>query len=241
MRNNIRKGVIVLILRLKVQLLLITYIFILTLIDESHLPLYDSQKDWQNSENEPQDPPEVSMEQHPPVTNNNQNLATDGLIKQLHRNESKFSEGTGKNLLQRMEDDALFAERRESGNVFFPFYSHMEWQLVDWFGKTLLSQAQINSFLRLDFVSLFPLPLHQWLTLYSIKKAVLPSHLHKMYEIGLNNSLRCLSGNTKLSLFHRTSPVNQWSYTGKTVSRSFKACFQILSLQTPWITPLLTE
>lgn len=55
-----------------------------------------------------------------------------------------------------MEEDDLHDERVESNNVFFPFHHKKEWQLVEWFGQSSLSQAMINKFLQLDIVSSFP-------------------------------------------------------------------------------------
>lgn len=139
---------------------------ILILIDDDsyfpHLPLFNSweqrqEQNYYSASNEEHffaDEQQIA-EEHPTAHNNNQNAPTDGLQKILHWNVSQFDEGRGTNLLQKMEQDALHADRVESGNVYFPFYHKKEWQLVEWFGKTSLSQAEINSFLQLDIVGVF--------------------------------------------------------------------------------------
>ena len=75
-----------------------------------------------------------------------------GLFKKFHWNQSDYNEGKGANLLQQMQSDEYNAHHEESANVYLPFNKKKEWQLVEWFGRSSLSQAQINSFLWLDIV-----------------------------------------------------------------------------------------
>jgi hypothetical protein len=73
--------------------------------------------------------------------------------QEFHWNKSNYEEGKGTNLLQQMVLDDLHHHHKESGNIFFPFHGKKEWQLIKWFGKSSLLQAQINSFLQLEIVS----------------------------------------------------------------------------------------
>ena len=75
-----------------------------------------------------------------------------GLFKKFHWNQSDYDEGKGANLLQQMQSDEYNTHREESANIYFPFNEKKEWQLIEWFGRSSLSQAQINSFLWLDIV-----------------------------------------------------------------------------------------
>lgn len=75
-----------------------------------------------------------------------------GLRKDYHPIQSIYAEG-GKNLLQVVEDDILANTRAESDNIFYPFASKEEWELAQWFTHSSLPQSEINSFLRLRYVS----------------------------------------------------------------------------------------
>jgi hypothetical protein len=70
--------------------------------------------------------------------------------KEYHPNRAHFSSG-GENLLQRMDQD-LLSKHRET-NVHYPFADRTEWELAQWLNSTSLTQQQIDSFLRLDYVS----------------------------------------------------------------------------------------
>ena len=70
--------------------------------------------------------------------------------KEYHPNRAKFRQG-GENLLQRMDQD-LLSEHRKT-NVHYPFADCTEWELAQWLNSTSLTQQQIGSFLRLDYVS----------------------------------------------------------------------------------------
>jgi hypothetical protein len=70
--------------------------------------------------------------------------------KEYHPNRAQFRLG-GENLLQRMDQD-LLSEHRKT-NVHYPFANRTEWELAQWLNSTSLTQQQIDSFLRLDYVS----------------------------------------------------------------------------------------
>jgi hypothetical protein len=70
--------------------------------------------------------------------------------KEYHPNRAQFRSG-GENLLQRMEQDPLSEHRKT--NVHYPFANRTEWELAQWLNSTSLTQQQIDSFLRLDYVS----------------------------------------------------------------------------------------
>lgn len=121
--------------------------------ESSRLLPYDLYEHRQTQGIHPDLPEEPIIHEPTAPNSNDQNAPTDGLRKHYHRNASEFDEDAGANLLQKMQQDELHDARVESGNVFFPFHSQKEWQLVDWFGKSSLSQAHIGSFLKLDMVN----------------------------------------------------------------------------------------
>ena len=78
--------------------------------------------------------------------------SSDGITrhKEYHSNRAHFSSG-GENFLQLMDRD-LLSEHRKT-NVHYPFADRTEWELAQWLNSTSLTQQQIDSFLRLDYVS----------------------------------------------------------------------------------------
>lgn len=80
--------------------------------------------------------------------------SSDGITRyrEYHPNRAHFRLG-GENLLQRMDQD-LLSEHRKT-NVHYPFANRTEWELAQWLNSTSLTQQQIDSFLRLDYVSQF--------------------------------------------------------------------------------------
>lgn len=63
----------------------------------------------------------------------------------------------GMNLLEAIEADSLADIRRESGNIYYPFADKEDWEVGSWMTRTCLSSEQINSFLKLQYVSTFNL------------------------------------------------------------------------------------
>lgn len=127
----------------------------------SHLSsynLYEQRQDGGTDPNLPEQPEEPEADDPVDLENttsiDTRTASMNSFHQQFHTNRSNYEEGRGANLLQQMTSDELHHFREESGNVFFPFYGKKEWQLVEWFGKSQLSQAQINSFLQLDIVSI---------------------------------------------------------------------------------------
>lgn len=57
----------------------------------------------------------------------------------------------GKSLFEAMEHDPLARFRVE--NPHYPFAGNREWQLAQWLNSTSLTQAQIDRFLHLEYVS----------------------------------------------------------------------------------------
>ena len=49
-------------------------------------------------------------------------------------------------------DQDLLSEHRKT-NAHYPFADRTEWELAQWLNLTSLTQQQIDSFLRLDYVS----------------------------------------------------------------------------------------
>lgn len=72
------------------------------------------------------------------------------LHKLYHANKS-FGLVGGKNVLQKIEDDQLANERKN--NIYFPCADETEWELVEFLSMSSLSQAEINEFLKLRYVS----------------------------------------------------------------------------------------
>ena len=126
----------------------------------SFFDLYEQRRDQSRDQVSDFDLPEEFKElesgpttQDPATSNDLHGTPMDGLYKEFHRNQSDYEEGFGSNLLQRMVAYELHHHRVELNNIFFPFHEKKEWQLIEWFGRSLLSQVQINSFLQLDIVS----------------------------------------------------------------------------------------
>lgn len=76
----------------------------------------------------------------------------DGLSKQEHPKPLDRVPG-GANLLQQIRNDRHAVHRRE--NLYYPFRSRGDWQLGQWLTNSKLTQAQIDSFLKLEEVSKF--------------------------------------------------------------------------------------
>lgn len=74
----------------------------------------------------------------------------DGLSKQEHPKLLDRIPG-GENLLQQIRNDQYAAHRQE--NIHYPFRSRGDWQLGQWLTNSSLTQAQIDSFLKLEEVS----------------------------------------------------------------------------------------
>jgi hypothetical protein len=75
-----------------------------------------------------------------------------GLRKVYHPSPPRPFAG-GQNLLQRIDADDIYADDRNMSSVHYPFASRAEWQLANWLAGASLSQSEINSFLKLDYVS----------------------------------------------------------------------------------------
>lgn len=73
-----------------------------------------------------------------------------GLSKQEHPKLLHRMAG-GENLLQRIRNDQYAIYRQE--NIHYPFGSRADWQLGQWLTNSSLTQAQIDSFLKLEEVS----------------------------------------------------------------------------------------
>jgi len=77
----------------------------------------------------------------------------------------------GQNLLQRIDANDIYANHRKESTVHYPFASRAEWQLANWLAGASLSQAEINSFLKLDYVSYLPRCIRETrLTLYQVSQ-----------------------------------------------------------------------
>lgn len=57
----------------------------------------------------------------------------------------------GENLLQRIRGDQYAQQRKD--NIHYPFRSRGDWQLAQWLTNSPLTQAQIDSFLKLEEVN----------------------------------------------------------------------------------------
>lgn len=76
-----------------------------------------------------------------------------GLRKVYHSNKSK-SYGSGRNLLQKIDTESLYASQRyDSGNFYYPFGGRDEWKFVEWTVKSSLPQKEIDALLKLKHVS----------------------------------------------------------------------------------------
>lgn len=73
-----------------------------------------------------------------------------GLHKEYHQKRSVGVPG-GQNVLQKIEVDKLAFERK--ANIFYPFADKREWELSEFLALSSLSQAEINTFLKLHYVS----------------------------------------------------------------------------------------
>jgi hypothetical protein len=88
----------------------------------------------------------------PPTTANAPpHVSLAGLWKIYHLNSSSIF-SSGKNLLQQMDDDA-FAQIRVKYDVHYPFSCRADWQLAKWLTNSSLPRSEIDTFLRLDYVS----------------------------------------------------------------------------------------
>lgn len=87
----------------------------------------------------------------PTTTNAPPHVSLAGLRKIYHPNPSSIF-APGKNLLQQMDDDAL-AHIREEYDVHYPFSCRADWQLAKWLTNSSLPRSEIDTFLRLDYVS----------------------------------------------------------------------------------------
>jgi len=73
-----------------------------------------------------------------------------GLRKEYHPHSSESHLG-GRNLLQSIDETDNYREERAK-NIHYPFASRSEWQLANWLAGASLSQSDITSFLRLNYV-----------------------------------------------------------------------------------------
>lgn len=99
--------------------------------------------------------PNGTQEQGPrdPTTSNGDippNSDLHGLFKFEHPRLLSKTPG-GENLLQRIDHDKYAPERLN--NIHYPFQSRGDWQLGQWLTNSSLTQAQIDSFLKLAAVS----------------------------------------------------------------------------------------
>lgn len=78
-------------------------------------------------------------------------------IRTVFHSNTPLSWTGGTNLLQKMDKDQFAEERQE--NIYFPFASRMEWDLASWLSTGGLSQKEVDSFLKLDYVSFLLLDL----------------------------------------------------------------------------------
>lgn len=70
---------------------------------------------------------------------------------EFHPNIPASRDG-GENLLQAIDTDVNLQEARRK-HIFYPFTNKAEWELVSWLCNGGLSQKDIDTFLKLDFVS----------------------------------------------------------------------------------------
>jgi hypothetical protein len=70
-----------------------------------------------------------------------------------HPNQPTGRKG-GMNLLAQMDNDQ-FAPIRNSENLYYPFASKSEWELADWLSSGALSTKDIDTYLRLEHVSIW--------------------------------------------------------------------------------------
>lgn len=75
-----------------------------------------------------------------------------GTVRQYHPNTPVVNPG-GQNHLQKMDDD-IYANIHNTENIYYPFASKSEFELAGWLSSGALSQKEVDSFLRLEHVSL---------------------------------------------------------------------------------------
>jgi hypothetical protein len=156
--------------------------------------------------------------------------SSDGITrhKEYHPNRAQFKLG-GENLLQHMDRDPLSKHRKT--NVHYPFADRTEWELAQWLNTTSLTQQQINSFLRLDYVSHLS---------YNDNKRLNKTrfeHIHHhflllvTYALVLRPYLQFHAGNIKSFYFQDIKQNRQWLYIGVTGLRSLLSYSPIPSLR----------
>jgi hypothetical protein len=76
-----------------------------------------------------------------------------GLRKEYHPSHS-VPVRVGKNLLQLVDDRDVYRAERAAFDVHYPFAGRTEWQLANWLSSAPIPQSAIDSFLKLDYVSI---------------------------------------------------------------------------------------
>ncbi|KAF7980145.1 hypothetical protein HWV62_39591 [Athelia sp. TMB] len=115
--------------------------------------LHDDDEDDTSDVNETEEPPPIHdgpANDIPTATTNNGDIPPDSDVQRLHKAlhpKLLWREPNGENLLKRIDSDKYASEREE--NINFPFASRAEWQLAEWLTKSSLTQAQVDSFLKL--------------------------------------------------------------------------------------------
>ncbi|KAG1857459.1 hypothetical protein F4604DRAFT_1589911, partial [Suillus subluteus] len=77
-----------------------------------------------------------------------------GTTRQYHPNTPATIPG-GKNHLQQMEGD-IYANIRNTENIYYPFASKSEFDLANWLSSGALSQKEVDSFLYLEHTKVNP-------------------------------------------------------------------------------------
>jgi len=81
------------------------------------------------------------------------NTSLAGLRKEYHPSRSRPVR-VGRNLLQLIDERDDYRTERAAFDVHYPFAGHAEWQLANWLSSAPIPQSAINSFLKLDYVSI---------------------------------------------------------------------------------------
>lgn len=163
------------------------------------------------------DPPDLSQSPsqnipQPSPTDNNMRITglPSNVRVEFHPNIPASRRG-GRNLLQEMDADVNLKEIRRT-HLFYPFANKAEWELASWLCNGGLSQRDIDSFLKLDFVSFEALsrpithcpqgkircPIIQ-ICPYTTKMGGVPAS-HSSLEVSRNYHSRISNKNTNVSL-----------------------------------------
>lgn len=156
-----------------------------------------------------------------------------GLEKHYHPNRSNSLAG-GQNWLQQMDQDQ-YAQFRQNFDVHYPFASEDEWKLAHWLTSSGLPQSQINSFLKLDYVS--NMSASSAMTLLSSSRRSRISQVfaqHKNCRAVLKRFQMYPSGHIKLSPFPGIVQRIRLLFIGAMDLRSSRVCFPILSSRVAW-------